>query len=182
MAVSAGPGSYTGVRVGVTCAKTLCHFAGARLVAVSTLDAMVAGVPKKYSIAAPILDARRGDVYSCLYEREADGWRRRTELAAEKPQTVTEQLPAGAFVFGSGLARFPEIFAQADCVVGAERYWWPKAKHVCALGLEAARAGAIRGRADFRADVPAPHRGRLQQDAAKRTAQIIAPQIPQGKL
>jgi len=139
IAVSAGPGSYTGVRVGVTCAKTFCYVTGAHLVAVSTLDAMVQGVPKKYDTAAPILDARRGDVYTCVYQRTANGWQRQTELTAEKPQDAVTQLPAGAFVFGSGLARFPEIFAKSKLIAGTERYWWPKAKHVCALGLRAAQ-------------------------------------------
>jgi tRNA threonylcarbamoyladenosine biosynthesis protein TsaB len=74
--VTAGPGSFTGVRVGVATAKTLAWALGAELAAVSTLAAMAADLladhPRR-TLAVPVLDARRGEIFAALYRRQ-DGW------------------------------------------------------------------------------------------------------------
>ncbi len=141
VAVSLGPGSYTGVRVGVACAKTLCHTTGAKLVGVATLDALVEGVPKKFDTACPIIDARRGDVYACIYRRGADGWCRVEELAVGPPEIVAGKLPHRSFVFGNGLAKYAAIFEERDFALGGERYWWGKARYVCGIGARAFAEG-----------------------------------------
>jgi len=71
--VSSGPGSYTGLRVGVSTAKGLCFGAGIPLLAVGTLETLVAQaraeglVPEGCRYIAPMLDARRMEVYSALF-------------------------------------------------------------------------------------------------------------------
>jgi tRNA threonylcarbamoyladenosine biosynthesis protein TsaB len=68
IAVSMGPGSYTGLRIGTSCAKGLCYALETPLIAVNTLLAMAAGVSKfssKPALLCPMLDARRMEVY-CL--------------------------------------------------------------------------------------------------------------------
>jgi tRNA threonylcarbamoyladenosine biosynthesis protein TsaB len=75
VAVSKGPGSYTGLRIGVSTAKGLCYGANIPLISVSTLHAMCYGVPKESIdklnsqdyIYGPMLDARRMEVYTALY-------------------------------------------------------------------------------------------------------------------
>lgn len=70
--VTAGPGSFTGVRVGVATAKTLAWALEAELAAVSTLAAMAADLlvdhPRR-TLAVPVLDARRGEVFAAVYRR-----------------------------------------------------------------------------------------------------------------
>ena len=72
VAVSSGPGSYTGLRIGTATAKGLCYALGIPLIAVNTLEAMVHGI-KRYStlhaLLCPMLDARNMAVYCLL----ADG-------------------------------------------------------------------------------------------------------------
>jgi tRNA threonylcarbamoyladenosine biosynthesis protein TsaB len=68
-AVGLGPGSFTGVRVGVTTAKTLAQVTGKPLVGVGTLDAYTAALQKLDRPVMPILPSRRGEVYAALYER-----------------------------------------------------------------------------------------------------------------
>lgn len=67
--VSAGPGSYTGLRVGVSTAKGLAFGALKPLLAVGTLDTLVAGVPEpsRYRYIVPMLDARRMEVYTAVF-------------------------------------------------------------------------------------------------------------------
>lgn len=66
--VTKGPGSYTGLRIGVTFAKTLAWTLKKELVGVSTLEAMAANV-KEDGYIIPILDARRKNVYTGVYQR-----------------------------------------------------------------------------------------------------------------
>ena len=66
--VSKGPGSYTGLRVGVSSAKGLCFGAGLPLLAVGTLDILVAQAPAThYDAIIPVIDARRDEVYTAVY-------------------------------------------------------------------------------------------------------------------
>lgn len=72
IAVSEGPGSYTGVRIGVTIAKTLAWTLDKRLVGVSSLKAIAANVNFFDGLICPVIDARRGNVYAGVY-RLIDG-------------------------------------------------------------------------------------------------------------
>lgn len=66
--VAQGPGSYTGVRIGVTIAKTLAWSLHLPLVGISSLEILAAGAGRYFNgVVAPIFDARRGQVYSGLY-------------------------------------------------------------------------------------------------------------------
>lgn len=67
--VAKGPGSYTGVRIGVTIAKTLAWALNIPLVGVSSLEVVAAGVGRYFNgYISPIFDARRGQVYTGLYQ------------------------------------------------------------------------------------------------------------------
>lgn len=71
IAVSAGPGSYTGLRIGVSAAKGLCMALGKPLIAVPTLQALAAQIQQHYNnndaYFMPVLDARRQDIYTSIY-------------------------------------------------------------------------------------------------------------------
>ena len=66
-AVSDGPGSFTGLRIGVTTVKGLAHAADKPVVGVNTLEAMCYNIPFCEQIISPIMDARRGEVYNAFY-------------------------------------------------------------------------------------------------------------------
>ena len=95
-AAASGPGSFTGVRVGLACAKGLAEAEGRPVVAVSNLQALAAfgSAP----LRAAVLDARRGEIYGGLYD---------AELNAAAPETVAsfplwlQSLPAGPLEFVS---------------------------------------------------------------------------------
>jgi tRNA threonylcarbamoyladenosine biosynthesis protein TsaB len=69
-AVAAGPGSFTGVRVGLTAAKGLAEATGRKVVAVSNLQALASF--GSYAIRAVAIDARRGEIYGAVYDAALD--------------------------------------------------------------------------------------------------------------
>ena len=85
--VSKGPGSYTGLRVGVSTAKGLCFGSGKPLLAVGTLDTLVAqahsAIPSPYHFIFPMIDARRMEVYSAVFQHN-------TQITETAPVIVDE--------------------------------------------------------------------------------------------
>lgn len=67
-AVTVGPGSFTGVRIGVSTVKALAHAAGKPCIAVDALEAMAAGVQPFAGVICPIQDARAGQVYGAAFQ------------------------------------------------------------------------------------------------------------------
>ena len=122
VAVSDGPGSYTGLRIGAAAAKGLCFALDVPLLAVGTLPALAHQVarqvphPEAYHYL-PMLDARRQEVYAALYR--ADG----TTLLAPSnlvltPDTLAEHFTQGTVLcFGSGAAKFQPLVADNHHVV-----------------------------------------------------------------
>ena len=108
--VSAGPGSYTGLRVGSSTAKGLCFGAGRPLIAAGTLDILVrqaisAGLPDGCTAIVPMVDARRMEVYSAVYSPSGD---RLTEIAPciVEAGSFSAELAAGKVLFiGDGAAK-----------------------------------------------------------------------------
>ena len=103
--VSEGPGSYTGLRVGVSTAKGICFGAGVPLIAVGTLDSLVAQaqaeglVPQGCTHIVPMIDARRMEVYCAVFTPDGQ---RLTEVA---PQVVNADSFADLFA-GNGKVLF----------------------------------------------------------------------------
>ena len=133
--VGRGPGSFTGVRIGISTAKGLARGANVPLMGGSTLDACAwsawrSGVRGKLAVAA---DAMRGEVYPALYEVDEDGPRRLFERErvvkaaaaaeewAERPDATELQLT------GDGLVRYGKLFEEAGLMGRAlpRELWWP---------------------------------------------------------
>ena len=69
IAVSKGPGSYTGLRIGVSSAKGLCYALGIPLISVDTLQVLAKKVVVEDGLIVPMLDARRMEVYSAIFDK-----------------------------------------------------------------------------------------------------------------
>lgn len=69
VAVSKGPGSYTGLRIGVSTAKGLCYALGIPLISVDTLAVLAQAVTQNNGLIVPMIDARRMEVYSAVFDQ-----------------------------------------------------------------------------------------------------------------
>jgi len=107
VAVSSGPGSYTGLRIGVSTAKGLCYGYGIPLISVSTLEVLTVQalnlVPdKEIALFCPMIDARRMEVYAAIYNSKGINQR---EISADiiTSDSYTEQLNnQQVYFFGNG--------------------------------------------------------------------------------
>lgn len=108
--VGLGPGSYTGLRIGLTAARTLAYAAGARLVGFDSLEAIARNAPDDAARVLVVGDAQRGDVYAAEFVREAPG----APLIAVGPSRIepladwSARVGPGMLVIGPGL-RSPAI-------------------------------------------------------------------------
>lgn len=114
VAVSMGPGSYTGLRIGVSTAKGVCYGQDLPLLAVDTLDAMAHGFSKTMEVKAdqilvPMIDARRMEVYTAQY---TSGLRRLGDTKARIIDSDSFASDQNNFVlFGSGADKFVDLFS-----------------------------------------------------------------------
>ncbi len=118
VAVSMGPGSYTGLRIGVSTAKGLCYGMNIPLIAINTLDAMLAGFTERYpelvnrNVLIPMIDARRMEVYLANYN-DAGLKIRNTEACIVDADFFAQTDGQQRFVlFGSGADKFEALFAE----------------------------------------------------------------------
>jgi len=130
LAVDAGPGSYTGLRVGLTFAKTYAVQSQAPVVGVSSLDVIAANAPEPRRLCV-VVDARLGQVFAALYD--AEGKRASGDIAAS-PGEVAARLKPDTLVIGGGLARYRDIFAAVAEASEDESIGWPRAANVGRLG------------------------------------------------
>ena len=121
VAVSSGPGSYTGLRIGVSMAKGLCYGRGMKLVSVPTLDllcvpVLLGGEISEDALLCPMLDAKRMEVYAKLVDRSLAEVR---ETAADivDEDTYLEWLKQGpVWFFGPGAGKCKEAINHPNAV------------------------------------------------------------------
>lgn len=116
VAVSGGPGSYTGLRIGSGTAKGLCFSLDKPLISVSTLEAMarqvisVTPAPERY-LYCPMLDARRSEVYTCLVNHALEVQVPIEPLVLEAASFAAELEKRPIIFFGSGAVKARELLA-----------------------------------------------------------------------
>ncbi|MFQ5862557.1 MAG: tRNA (adenosine(37)-N6)-threonylcarbamoyltransferase complex dimerization subunit type 1 TsaB, partial [Candidatus Brocadiales bacterium] len=143
IAISHGPGSYTGLRVGVTCAKVLAYTLGKPLVAVPTLDVLAENAPPKEMAICPVLDARRKQVYACIYKRSGAMWQRSSKPMVIYPQKLLEMLPRPVLTFGDGTTVYKEVFTADGVTFGGDEMGVARARVVARLGKKVFDKGEI---------------------------------------
>ena len=161
VAVSLGPGSFTGLRVGLGIAKGLSVGTGLPLAGVPTLDCIARPFRDTQGLVVPVRDARRGEVYCCVYRSGDGGIEKMTDYLSLAPQDAValiedraraaeakrppEGAPSGTHVTlaGDGLARYGEVFRGLPGRVdfAGESCWHARASVVGEIGIDLMSAG-----------------------------------------
>ena len=111
-AIAAGPGSYTGLRIGTSTAKGLCYALNLPLIAINTLEAMAYGVAQTITedvLLCPMLDARRMEVYSLLADKELNIIQPTKELIIDEASYSKELENTKIVFFGNGAPKCQPI-------------------------------------------------------------------------
>lgn len=123
IAVSKGPGSYTGLRIGVSTAKGMCYALDIPLISVNTLHSLACGTASNFKMKSdlpilfcPMLDARRMEVYCALFDENMNEVRE-TKAEIIEPDSFQTYLDSNqVFFFGDGSDKCKEVIKHSNAV------------------------------------------------------------------
>lgn len=144
-ACGTGPGSFTGIRIGMACIKGLAWASSAPVVGVSSLDVVALNARREEGLIASVIDARRGFVYAALYRVRKDRLFRLSAYLLVTPQDLLSRInrhlgkkKASSVVFcGDGIPVMrPHAAGSAQARFLDADYWKPQGRHVLELAKE----------------------------------------------
>ena len=131
IAVSKGPGSYTGLRIGVSAAKGFCFAQNIPLISIETLRSLAHSLAINEGVIAPLLDARRMEVYSAVFSSKHEQIRA-IEAQIINENSFEEYLKQGQVYFlGDGAEKCKDLLTHSNAVFIDNQF--PSAKEMCAL-------------------------------------------------
>ncbi|HEV8378478.1 MAG TPA: tRNA (adenosine(37)-N6)-threonylcarbamoyltransferase complex dimerization subunit type 1 TsaB [Tepidisphaeraceae bacterium] len=141
--VSAGPGSFTGLRIGITLAKTLAFATGAKLIAVPTMGVLVENAPPEAQHAMIVLDAKREQIYTARFERVDQNWLEREPPHLESLSAMLERSPRPVHLIGEGIPFHEQYIpkVESQIVITPQNSWPARAGVLARLGSQLAREG-----------------------------------------
>jgi tRNA threonylcarbamoyladenosine biosynthesis protein TsaB len=123
VAVSHGPGSYTGLRIGLSTAKGLCYALNLPLITIPTLEIMAAGIVEifpqhenilEYDLLCPVIDARRDEIYFALYDTELNLIHPSSAVVLDKFDFSTWLMKNKIIFFGNGSDKLKNITSSGN--------------------------------------------------------------------
>lgn len=139
-AVATGPGSFTGLRIALTTAKTLALVTGRPLVGIPTLDVLVENMPFAEGFVCPALDARKGEIFTALYKKESTGnTNRLTEYVSVSPEALSKMIPGPTLLLGDAVPVYGDRLRR-QCghaiTLAPPEYHFPRASILCRLAIK----------------------------------------------
>lgn len=133
IAVSQGPGSYTGLRIGVSAAKGLCYALNIPLIAVDTLQTLARQVQVEEGLIIPMIDARRMEVYSAIFDAQYES--KRSILAEVITETSFEEWQEKIYFIGDCNAKCQTVLSSPNFIF-LDGVQYPSAKEMSQLSYE----------------------------------------------
>ncbi len=146
--ISRGPGSFTGIRIGMSVAKGLAFAAKKPLVAVSTLEALASRFAPHGFLICPVIDARRQEVFAALYEKDPYSFclRSKSDEMVLPIERLLPKINSPAIFSGDGSLKYQSVIRET---LGSNAHFapptrmLPSAEDVALLGLESLRQGNV---------------------------------------
>ena len=134
IAVSKGPGSYTGLRIGVSAAKGLCYALEIPLISIATLEGLAQQIKIEDGVIVPMLDARRMEVYSAVFNSEYKQIRD-TQAQILDAASFNEYLEKGKVCFiGNGVEKTKTLITHSNAIFVENKL--PSANEMCKLAYD----------------------------------------------
>lgn len=147
IAVTVGPGSFTGVRIGVTTAKTLAQVLEKPVVGISTLEAVAHNLPQVAGLVIPLFDARNRRVYTTWFRGQGQGLQR---LHEDDSGTIDElvdewyKMEENIYFVGDGIALYRDFLQERlgeRAIFPPASLWMPRGGVIAELGERALQSG-----------------------------------------
>jgi tRNA threonylcarbamoyladenosine biosynthesis protein TsaB len=142
--VSIGPGSFTGLRVGVSVARTLAWSIGARIVPVPTLECLACSAlsldPPPANLAV-VLDAKSGRVFAAAFRLGEGRYVSAIDAYMDTPQGFLARCPRPLAVLGEGIPNYRQVILDSRATILDPGLWSAKAENVVRVGTGLAAAG-----------------------------------------
>ena len=145
VAVSKGPGSYTGLRIGVSTAKGICYAADLPLMAIDTLEAMAYGMKAKLGsqmgetdLLIPMIDARRMEVYAAIFDAHLNKINDTAALVIDENSFEDLLKDHQLWLFGDGAPKLNKVFENQPNIHIVDGFK-PSAAYMCPLVDKALR-------------------------------------------
>lgn len=116
IAVSKGPGSYTGLRIGVSAAKGLCFALGLPLIAIDTLEILARKVTESEGVIVPMLDARRMEAYTTVFSHNFDSLRKIEAEILDENSFHTYLKEGNVFFVGNAVQKLRDVVQHENAV------------------------------------------------------------------
>ncbi len=149
IAVSVGPGSFTGLRIGISTAKGLAAGAGLGMVAVSSLDGLAYNMINANGLVVPIMDARRNQVYTAVYSTwkyQLESFTEHMAVGIDELIEIVESLDGadgGATFLGDGVKVHEDLLSEHGFSIAPPHQMLQRAASIGALGIEAVKRGQV---------------------------------------
>jgi tRNA threonylcarbamoyladenosine biosynthesis protein TsaB len=133
VAVSQGPGSYTGLRIGVSAAKGLCYALNIPMIALDTLSVLAHQIQIKEGLIIPMIDARRMEVYSAIFDSQYQ------KIIETKAEIITEEsfntYDETIYFIGDSATKCKEVLKQSNHIF-MEEIVYPSSKDMAKLSFK----------------------------------------------
>jgi tRNA threonylcarbamoyladenosine biosynthesis protein TsaB len=116
VAVDIGPGLFTGLRVGIATAKAVAQALRVPMIGLSSLDLLAFPLRHCNKVVVPVIDARRGEVFTAMYRQVPGGVQRVGDFALTSPQDLASEIQArneDCVLVGDGAMRYRDVFLDA---------------------------------------------------------------------
>jgi len=146
IAVSSGPGSFTGLRIGMSTAKGLVMAAEKDLVGVPTLDGLASQFPFVDHLICPVIDARKKEVYTAFFRADEQGMvRRQSEYMALAPARLGEMIKEKTIFIGDGILSCEEMLNELGqlALLPPPPLHMPRAAAIGMLAIEKWKRGEL---------------------------------------